>query len=91
MMAAEIITIEDLQRFRIQLLNDLKEYMQHLKKDVSTSNTRGYKTNQVRKILGCSNGKLQALRIAGKIRCNKVGGTLYYNQQDIDKLLSEGS
>ena len=90
-MAAEIITAEDLQRFRIQLLNDLKEYLQQLKKDSSSSPIEGYKTKHVRKILDCSNGKLQSLRISGKLRCNKVGGTLYYKREDVQRLLNEGS
>lgn len=31
-----------------------------------------------------------ALRIAQKIRVKKVGGTLYYNKQDVKKLVEEG-
>lgn len=89
-MAAEIITKEDLQHFRIQLLDELKEYMHQLKKETSNGTVEGYKTKHVRKILDCSNGKLQSLRIAGKLRCNKVGGTLYYRKEDVQKLLEEG-
>jgi hypothetical protein len=89
-MAAEIITREDLQHFRTQLLNELKEFIQQLKKETSSSVVEGYKTKHVRKILDCSNGKLQALRISGKLRCNKVGGTLYYRREDVQKLLNEG-
>jgi hypothetical protein len=72
-MAAEIITREDLQHFRTQLLGELKEYIQQLKKETSASPVEGYKTKHVRKILDCSNGKLKSLRIAGKLCCNKVG------------------
>lgn len=89
-MAAEIITREDLQHFRIQLLSELKEYIQQLKKETSAFTVEGYKTKHVRKILDCSNGKLQSLRIAGKLRCNKVGGTLYYKREDVQRLLNEG-
>lgn len=89
-MAAEIITREDLQHFRIQLLGELKEYIQQLKKETSPTPVEGYKTRHVRKILDCSNGKLQSLRIAGKLRCNKVGGTLYYKREDVQRLLNEG-
>jgi hypothetical protein len=89
-MAAEIITREDLQHFRIQLLRELKEYIQQLKKETAASPVEGYKTKHVRKILDCSNGKLQSLRIAGKLRCNKVGGTLYYRREDVQRLLNEG-
>ena len=88
-MAAEIITREDLQLFRIQLLDEIKEFICQLKKDNSASVSEGYKTKHVRKILDCSNGKLQSLRVSGKLRCNKVGGTLYYKREDVQKLLSE--
>lgn len=70
-MAAEIITIDDLQRFRVQLLNDLKEYVHQAKKETIAYSMQGYRTRHVRKILDCSNGKIQALRISGKLRCNK--------------------
>lgn len=89
-MAVEIITADDLQRFRIQLMNDLKDYIHQFKKDTATPPVEGYKTRHVRKILDCSNGKLQALRIAGKLRCSKIGGTLYYRREDVVKLLNGG-
>jgi hypothetical protein len=88
-MRVEIVTKEDLQHFRITLLNDLKEVIvQNVKSNSDIQ--EGYKTKQVRKILGCSNGKLQSLRIAGKLRSKKVGGTVYYNRDDVQKLITEG-
>lgn len=89
-MAAEIITREDLQLFRIQLLNELKEIISQFKRDTINSPVEGYKTKHVRKILDCSTGKLQTLRISGKLRCKKVGGTLYYKREDVQKLLEDG-
>ncbi len=71
-MSVEIVTKEDLQHFRITLLNDLKEaIVQNIKS--KTDIQEGYKTKQVRKILGCSNGKLRSLRITGKLRSKKSG------------------
>ena len=89
-MAAEIITREDLQNFRLQLLDELKELVHQIKGETSISLTEGYKTKHVRKILDCSNGKLQVLRISGKLRCKKIGGTLYYRREDVQKLFNEG-
>jgi hypothetical protein len=86
MMAAEIITREDLQHFRIQLLTELKDLIGQLKKENGDTMLEGYKTKQVRKILGCSTGKLQSLRISGKLRSRKVGGTIYYMREDVQKL-----
>jgi uncharacterized protein (UPF0335 family) len=89
-MAAEVITREDLQLFRIQLLEELKEFISQFKKEVSSTAVEGYKTKQVRKILDCSTNKLQSLRISGKLRSRKVGGTIYYKPEDVQKLLNDG-
>ena len=91
MMAIDIITKEDLQHFRLQLLNELKELIAQFKNETSKPPIEGYRTKQVRKILNCSNGKLQSLRIAGKLRCKKIGGALYYVAEDIKKLLTNDS
>ena len=88
-MAVEIITKEDLHYFRLQLLTELRECIGQLKQPENQS-LEGLQTKHVRKILNCSNGKLQTLRIAGKLRCKKVGGTLYYRKDDVKKLLEEG-
>jgi len=91
MMAIDIVTKEDLQHFRLQLLSELKELIAQFTNESSKVPIEGYRTNQVRKILNCSNGKLQSLRIAGKLRCKKIGGALYYVAEDIKKLLTNDS
>jgi hypothetical protein len=88
-MAVEIVTTEDLQVLRIQLVNDMKAIFNQSRQNVPES-LEGYKTSHVRKILGCSVNKLVALRVARKLRTKKVGGTLYYNKEDIKRLLVEG-
>lgn len=50
----------------------------------------GYKTKDVRRVLGCSVNKLVSLRIAKKIRWKKIGGTVYYNAEDVRRILEEG-
>lgn len=86
-MAVEVITREDLQHFRIQLLNDFRELLEEQQKPVTTETQQGLKTKQVRQLLGCSYNKLQSLRIAGKLRSKKIGGTVYYRKDDVRKLL----
>jgi hypothetical protein len=89
-MAVEIITKEDLHHFRMQLLNDLKEWASDLKQ-ASRGPLEGLRTKNVRQILNCSIGKLHILRNAGKLRWEKVGGTVYYRRGDVKKLVEEGS
>lgn len=82
-MAIEVITREDLNEFRIMLLNDLKEIL--LNKPQQTK--QWLKSNEVRKLLNISPGTLQNLRINGTLSYTKVGGTMYYAFLDIEKLL----
>jgi hypothetical protein len=88
-MPIEIVTKEDLQMLRLQLMEDFRGLLnQHL--ESANGPIEGYKTTDVRKILGCSVNKLVSLRIARKIRVKKIGGTLYYNKEDVKRLLEEG-
>ena len=84
-MAMEIVTKEDLQAFRIQLLNDLKELMAQQGQPVEK---KWLKSAEVRKLLSLSAGKLQNLRITGKLPFSKIGGVLYY-RYDVENLLNK--
>jgi hypothetical protein len=83
-MAVQIITLEDLNEFRSQLLNDLKEIIQSKPQQTK----QWLKSNEVRKLLNISPGTLQNLRINGTLSYTKIGGIMYYNHFDIDKLLN---
>ncbi|HWJ26863.1 MAG TPA: helix-turn-helix domain-containing protein [Flavisolibacter sp.] len=82
-MAVEILTREDLQLFRVQLLNDLKQLMA----PAPQSQKQWLKSAEVRRLLKISPTTLQRLRINGTLRYSKVGATLYYNYEDILKVL----
>ncbi len=83
-MAVQIITIEDLNEFRSLLLNDLKEIIQ----SKPQQSKQWLKSNEVRKLLNISPGTLQNLRINGTLSYTKIGGIMYYDNTDIDKLLN---
>lgn len=83
-MAVQIITIEDLNEFRNLLLNDLKEIIN----SKPQQSKQWLKSNEVRKLLNISPGTLQNLRINGTLSYTKIGGIIYYNHADIDKLLN---
>jgi hypothetical protein len=88
-MSVEIVTKDDLQVLRMQLVDDMKAILAQAKPS-SQESQEGYKTKHVRKLLGCCNNKLVALRVARKLRTKKVGGTIYYNKEDVRRLLEEG-
>jgi hypothetical protein len=89
-MGVDIVTKDDLQSFRVQLLSDIRVLLETQANERSKLVTEGYKTKDVRRILGCSVNKLVSLRIARKIRWKKVGGTIYYNKEDVRRLVEEG-
>ncbi|MBC7847737.1 MAG: helix-turn-helix domain-containing protein [Flavobacterium sp.] len=84
-MAATIITTEDLLEFKIDLLQEIKKMIQ-----TSEPNTikKWIKSKEVTKLLNISPGTLQNLRINGTLTYTKIGGTLYYDNTDIEKLLN---
>jgi len=84
-MALEMITKEDLQQFRIQLLNDFREM---LKPQEGRLVKPWLRNSEVRRLLNISSNTVQRLRIAGKLRSSKVGGIHYYRYEDIEKLLN---
>lgn len=84
-MAIEVITKEDLQEFRVQLLEDI----QRLLSPAEAKRVKPWLKNlEVRKLLGISSNTLQRLRSAGKLRSSKVGGVHYYRYEDIERLLN---
>jgi hypothetical protein len=84
-MSFELITKEDLQQFRLQLLNDFRKMLEPVE---SRMVKPWLKNSEVRKLLDISSNTVQRLRVAGKLRSTKVGGIHYYRYEDIEKLLN---
>jgi hypothetical protein len=84
-MTYEIITQEDLQKFRLQLLEDLTRMLSGAVQPLT--NKEWLRSSEVRRMLGISHGTLQNLRIKNILPHRKVGGLMYYKYQDILKLL----
>jgi len=73
-MSVEIITKEDLQQFKLELLKDI-------------SNLLTMKGFEVRQMLKISPGTLQNLRINGTLPFSKLGTLIYYKLEDIQNIL----
>jgi hypothetical protein len=82
-MAVEIITKEDLMRFKRDLLVELRELI----KEKTVDQPQWIKSPQVRKLLSISPGTLQNLRINGTLPYTKIGGVVYYSMDDIEKVM----
>ena len=84
-MAIKVLTKEDLEDFKKELLEDIKGLF-HSK---VSGQKQWLRSAEVRELLNISSGTLRNLRINGTLRYSKVGGTIYYNYQDIEKMLNQ--
>lgn len=86
-MAIDVVTKDDLQSFRIELLQDLKQVLTH---SLPQKPKQWLKSPEVRRMLKISAGTLQNLRVNGTVRYTKIGGLIYYSYEDIEALLESG-
>jgi hypothetical protein len=82
-MQVEILTREDMMKFKRELLLELKELI----KERTIDQPQWIKSPQVRKLLNISPGTLQNLRINGTLPYTKIGGVMYYAFADIEKVM----
>lgn len=86
-MAIQVVTQDDLNEFRLLLLNDLKEIFNTKAPPVK----KWLKSTEVREMLNISNGTLQSFRIKGILTFTKIGGINFYAHHEIEKLLESKS
>lgn len=84
-MAVNIITIDDLEKFKQELIEEIRNLF-HLK---TTEQKLWLRSSEVRELLGISSGTLQNMRMNGTLSYSKIGGVLFYNYRDIEKLLND--
>jgi hypothetical protein len=82
----QILTLGDLVEFKEDMLQEVKRAM---KECVSGSpGKRWLKSAEVKKLLGISHGFLQSLRDSGVLPFTKIGGSIYYDYEDITFMMS---
>jgi hypothetical protein len=82
-MAVEILTKEDLVRFKAELIEDLRKVIS----GTPTEGKKWLKSYEVRRLLKISPGTLQNMRINGTLPYTKIGGVIYYAYEDIHRML----
>ena len=85
-MAANIITTDDLMDFKLELLSSILEM---LSTQSGMQIKKWLRSTEVRELLSISPGTLQNLRINGTLPNTKVGGVIYYDYEEIVKILEE--
>jgi len=82
----QLVTHKDLQEFKNDILLELKKA---LKEHAGQPVKKWLKTHEVRKLLDVSVTTLLTLRINGVLPYSKVGGCLYFDYDDILKVMAD--
>lgn len=85
-MPAEIVTTDDLRELKIELLQEFKKM---LKDHHGQPAKKWLKSYEVRELLGISPGTLQNLRVNGTLPYTKIHGSMFYDYEDIQKMMME--
>lgn len=80
----QIITSEDLIHFKSDLLDEIKSIFKEIK---DHGGKKWLRSRDVKERLGISHGTLQNLRTNGKLPYTKIGGVIFYDQVDINKMI----
>lgn len=83
MVTLSLLTKEDLQDFKKELLQDITSLFENK----SPAQKRWLRTSEVKKLLNVSAGTLQNYRVTGTLGYKKLGGSLYYSLDEIQKLM----
>jgi len=84
-MGTPIITQADLDQFKEDVINELRILMAK-EKDIKT---KWLKNTEVKKMLQISHSTLQTLRANGTLSYSKIGGILYYDAEEIEKMMED--
>ncbi|NRR93149.1 helix-turn-helix domain-containing protein [Winogradskyella undariae] len=85
-MPATIITTDDLREFKLELLAEIKDI---LSKKSQGQLKKYIKSSELMDLLKISPGTLQNLRINGTLPFTKVGGIIYYDAAEIQKVMDK--
>lgn len=85
--ADQLITIDDLEQFKKQFLEEL---LTALKSQTGAVPKKWMKSHEVRRLLKISPGTLQTLKSSGIIPYTKIGGVHFYDYGDIQNILESG-
>lgn len=85
-MAIQVLTKEDLQQFKVELLTELKQIF-NSQAQSGKPMKQWLKSYEVREIMSISRSTLQTLRSNGTLKATKIGGLMFYAADDISKLM----
>jgi len=87
-MPTQIITTDDLKELKNELLEEFKKLLGNTS---STEVKKYLKSAEIMKMLNVCPGTLQTLRINGTLPYIKIGGIIFYDVEEISKVMKENS
>ena len=81
----QLVTLDDLEKFRINLLMDIRKMLEG---QLAKPPKRWIKSCEVKKLLNISGGTLLTLRKTGQLPYKRVGGLMFYDAAEIDLTLT---
>ncbi len=82
----QLVTLGDLQEFKEDLLLSIRTIIQN---NAPLPTKRWMKSYEVKKLLNISTGTLQNLRSNGTLPHTKIGGSIYYDADDLNRVLTD--
>lgn len=82
----QLVTLADLQEFKNDLLLSIKAIIQV---NAPQPIKKWLKSYEVKKLLNISTGTLQNLRSNGTLPHTKIGGSIYYDAEDLNRVLAD--
>ena len=86
-MPTAIITTDDLREFKMELLGEIKELLHENQAKVIKK--EWLKSTQVMNMLNISSGALRSLRRSGILSFTKIGGLIFYDAEQIQRILMD--
>lgn len=86
-MSVEILTKEDLIKFKIELITEFK----NLINERNDQKKKWLRSKEVEQLLNISSGTLQNYRINGNIKWTKFGNTYFYSLDSINQSFDDNS
>lgn len=82
----QLATVDDLERLKTELLLSIKNLLTDFKGRPAKKWLKSY---EVKKMMNISTGTLQNLRVNGTLPFTKVGGIIYYDLEEIEKVMDK--
>jgi hypothetical protein len=82
----QLVTIADLEHFKAEIICEINRVVNRGK---SLPAKKWMKTIEVIKLLSVSPGKLQTMRKSGALAYTRIGGSLFYDPEDIYKMFED--